>query len=184
MQQHVKVRGRTCDPPRTHDAFLYGAGDQLIGSLLLPSGTPDEQKKKGNKVKKTFLAKTPALAMLINDVQAAVKKKGYLRGLDGRQLNSRSAHSALNLLLQSAGAIVMKKATCIFWDDITHAGLANDVAQVLHIHDEFQLYAKTSLAHYVGAIAVDAIRKAGEYFKFRCPLDGEWKVGSNWADTH
>ena len=45
-------------------------------------------------------------------------------------------------------------------------------------------YVKTDLSHYVGAIAVDAIRKAGEHFKFRCPLDGEWKVGRNWAETH
>ena len=180
------VRGRTCDPPRTHDAFLYGAGDQLIGSLLLPSGTPDEQKKKGNKVKKTFLAKTPALAMLINDVQAAVKKKGYLRGLDGRQLNSRSAHSALNLLLQSAGAIVMKKATCILWEAIEREGFTygTDVAQVLHIHDEYQFYVREGLEERIGALAVQAIRDAGTFFNFRCPLDGEWQVGRNWAETH
>jgi len=31
---------------------------------------------------------------------------------------------------------------------------------------------------------VNAIRKAGDYFGFRCPLDGEYKVGNNWAETH
>lgn len=33
-------------------------------------------------------------------------------------------------------------------------------------------------------LAVEAIRKAGEYFNFRCSLDGEAKVGNNWAETH
>jgi len=37
-------------------------------------------------------------------------KKGWVTGLDGRKLHIRSEHSALNTLLQSAGAVVMKKA--------------------------------------------------------------------------
>ena len=36
-------------------------------------------------------------------------KRHYLRGLDGRILHVRSPHSALNLLLQSAGAIICKQ---------------------------------------------------------------------------
>ena len=36
--------------------------------------------------------------------------KGKLRGLDGRPLPVRSPHMALNTLLQSAGAVVMKQA--------------------------------------------------------------------------
>jgi hypothetical protein len=28
------------------------------------------------------------------------------------------------------------------------------------------------------------MRKAGEFFAFRCPIDGEFKVGGNWAETH
>lgn len=120
------------------------------------------------------------------DVQFAVKQNGHLRGLDGRILTSRSVHSALNLLLQSAGAVVMKKATCILWDDLTAAGFkyGADVVQVLHIHDEYQLYVRKGIEEQVGEIAVNAIRKAGDYFKFRCPLDGEYKVGANWKETH
>ncbi len=80
----------------------------------------------------------------------------------------------------------MKKATCILWDDLTAAGFkyGKDVVQVLHIHDEYQLYVRKGLEAQVGEIAVNAIRKAGDYFKFRCPLDGEYKVGANWKETH
>ena len=158
----------------------------LIGSLLLPDAPEAEQQKHGATVKKKFLKQTPALANLIRDVQYTVKEKGNLRGLDGRILNSRSVHSALNLLLQSAGAIVMKKATCILWEDLEAAGFkyGSDVVQVLHIHDEYQLYVRKGIEEQVGEIAVNAIRKAGDYFKFRCPLDGEYKVGANWKETH
>lgn len=167
-------------------SFLYGAGDAFIGSLLLPDASEAEQQKHGSTVKKQFLKQTPALASLIRDVQFAVKQNGHLRGLDGRILTSRSVHSALNLLLQSAGAIVMKKATCILWEDLEAAGFeyGSDVVQVLHIHDEYQLYVRKGLESQVGEIAVNAIRKAGDYFKFRCPLDGEYKVGANWKETH
>ena len=152
----------------------------------MPDASEAEQQKHGAKVKKKFLQQTPALANLIRDVQFTVKEKGNLRGLDGRILTSRSVHSALNLLLQSAGAVVMKKATCIMWEDLEAAGFkyGADVVQVLHIHDEYQLYVRKGLEEQVGEIAVNAIRKAGEYFKFRCPLDGEYKVGANWKETH
>lgn len=167
-------------------AFLYGAGDVLIGSLLKPEATEKEQRSTGKKVKAKFLAKTPALANLIKDVQRVAKNRGWLKGLDGRVLFVRSQHAALNLLLQSAGAVAMKKATCILWQDLKAAGLkhGDDVKQVLHVHDEYQLYVREGLEEQVGEIAVNAIRKAGEYFHFRCPLDGEYKVGRNWAETH
>ena len=39
-------------------------------------------------------------------------------------------------------------------------------------------------AHTVGEIAVEAIRQAGIDLNLNCPLDGEYNVGSNWAETH
>jgi len=33
-------------------------------------------------------------------------------------------------------------------------------------------------------MAVSSIQEAGLYFNFRLPLDGEFKVGANWAETH
>lgn len=167
-------------------AFLYGAGDKLLGSIIEPDADEAKQIRVGRKTRANFLKKTPALNQLITDVKTAVKKRGYLIGLDKRMLTARSEHSALNLLLQSAGAVVMKKATCLLWDELDRQGFkyGDDVVQVLHIHDEFQLYVRNGLEEQVGKIAVNAIKQAGEFFNFRCPLDGEYKVGKNWADTH
>jgi DNA polymerase I-like protein with 3'-5' exonuclease and polymerase domains len=59
-----------------------------------------------------------------------------------------------------------------------------DWAQVAHVHDEVQLIARKELADYVGQEAVKSFQQAGEYYNFRCPITGEYKVGNNWADTH
>jgi len=33
-------------------------------------------------------------------------------------------------------------------------------------------------------MGVRAIKLAGETLSLRCPLDGEYRVGNNWAETH
>ena len=80
----------------------------------------------------------------------------------------------------------MKKALCILNDDIEAKGwkINEDVAFVLNVHDEYQAEVKPELVEEYKVMAVEAIRKAGEYFGFRCPLDGEAKVGDSWYDTH
>lgn len=171
------------------DAYLYGAGDLLIGSLINPTIQDDPSKiKLGKEVKARFLKQTPALAMLLDDIQKAVKARGYLIGLDKRRLPIRSVHSALNTLLQSAGAIAMKLATCLFWETAEMAmswRFGDEVAQMAHIHDEFQLAVRDDIpSETVGNLAVKAIQDAGKAFNFRCPLDGEYKVGTDWAETH
>lgn len=105
------------DAKRFIYAFLYGAGDEKIGKLI------GEDAKAGKKIKKKFLDATPAIASLRHAVENALVypadyshgfrkqkwKRHYLLGLDKRHLHVRSVHSALNLLLQSAGALVCKK---------------------------------------------------------------------------
>ena len=59
-----------------------------------------------------------------------------------------------------------------------------DYAFVAHIHDEIQIQAKEEIADIIGQAAVTAFQQAGEYYDFRCPITGEYKVGQNWAETH
>lgn len=167
-------------------AFLYGSGPVNLGSIVAPTASEEEQRKIGTKMINSFLRKTPALKRLREDVKNAVKKRGYLVGLDGRHLHIRSSHSALNALFQSAGSIVVKKATVFLFRKLQEAGyeIGKDVMFVAHVHDEYQLHARADIAEHVGQLGVEAIREAGEYFNLRIPLDGEYKVGANWAETH
>jgi hypothetical protein len=161
-------------------AFLYGAGDEKIGSIV------GKGKVAGAALKAQFLAGLPALANLIKAIKATVRKQGFLRGLDGRKLHVRSEHAALNTLLQSAGAVVMKKALVLLDRKLQEDGLVPgvDYEFVANIHDEFQIEVSETYAEQVGKAATDAIFRAGAHFGFRCPLAGEFKIGNDWYETH
>jgi DNA polymerase I-like protein with 3'-5' exonuclease and polymerase domains len=157
-------------------ALIYGAGDPKLGIVL--GGDP----KKGKKSRANFYAAVPAFQKLKDDVERVVATKGKLKGIDGRPLIIRSAHAALNTLLQSAGAVVMKKACIIAHKEYAERNIL--VQQVASVHDEYQLMCSSSNADEAGRIMVKAIQKAGAEYGFRCPLDGEYRVGKNWAETH
>ena len=156
-------------------AFLYGAGDSKIGEVA-GGGS-----KRGRILKKNFLDNTPALKHLRSKV-ADSSKKGWVTGLDGRKLHIRSEHSALNTLLQSAGAVVMKKALVLLDEYAKQYKI--DYKFVLNVHDEFQCEVRDDQADFFGGLAVGAIIKAGKSFNLNCPLDGEYKVGKTWQQTH
>lgn len=140
----------------------------------------------------------PALAGLIKDLQGAFERNGSVRGLDGRRLFigatfdsrkdqwQRSNHKALNTLLQSAGAIVMKKALVLAYDSLQAQGLKPgvDFEVVLSVHDEYQVECLEKHAETIGKTLRQSIIDAGLHFKLRCPLDGEYKIGDSWAETH
>lgn len=180
-------------------ALLYGAGDFKLGTIVYDDMTEKQQA--------TFNAKTgrrerqlaalgkarrarlmeglPALGRLTAAVKDKAKKTQTLRGLDGRILLVRSDHAALNTLLQSGGAVVMKKALALL-DDAIHNNpdLAGRVDFMLNVHDEFQMETDPEIAELVGQLAADSIRLAGEHFNLKCPLAGEYDIGRNWAETH
>ena len=156
-------------------AFLYGAGDAKIGSIV--GGSSGD----GRKLKQRFLRNTPSLEALRERVGNAAQR-GHLKGLDGRKLWVRSEHAALNTLLQAAGAIVMKKALVLLEDYANQWKL--NYRFVGNIHDEVQTEVATKDAQKFGYLAVECLKAAGIHYSLRCPLDGEYKVGQTWAETH
>ena len=157
-------------------AFLYGAGDAKIGKVVGAGA------KEGQELKARFLSNTPSLKTLRESVGKIAKDKGTLPGLDGRRLQVRSDHAALNTLLQGAGAIVMKQALVLLDQKLSTLGI--DYKFVANVHDEMQLEVEEGFADLVGKLGVKAIQEAGLHFNMRCPLDGEYKVGNNWRETH
>ena len=156
-------------------AFLYGAGDAKIGSIV--GGTA----KDGKRLKEKFLSNTPALGRLRERVGVA-SGRGYVLGLDRRRVYVRSEHAALNTLLQSAGAIVMKKALQLLDEYATKWNI--DYKIIGNIHDEIQTEVRSDEADVFGRLATSCIEAAGLHYKLNCPLAGEYKVGDTWADTH
>ena len=161
-------------------ALLYGAGDQKMGQII--GGGAAE----GQKLKRKFFSSLPALARLQADVQRKVKHGGELKGLDGRILPIRSSHAALNMLLQSAGAVVMKVALVQLFHKINQLRWQHgrEYAFVANIHDEFQAEVLPDKAEAFGHLAVESITHAGKQLRMNVRLDGEFKIGNNWAETH
>ena len=156
-------------------AFLYGAGDAKIGTIVGGSA------RDGARLKERFLGNTPSLESLRERVVRA-SGRGYIRGLDGRRLHVRSGHAALNTLLQAAGAVVMKKALVIL--DKYAKEWELDYRFIGNVHDEVQTEVREAHADKFGWLGVECLKAAGIEFGLRCPLDGEYKIGENWSETH
>ncbi len=156
-------------------AFLYGAGPSKIGAIV--GGGAQE----GQRLIDSFLDNTPALKALRTKVDG-LAEKGYLPGLDGRKLFIRSAHAALNTLLQGAGAIVMKQSLVLLNKKLQKQKV--EAHFVANVHDEWQIEVRADQAELVGQLGVQAIQEAGEVLEMRCPLTGEYRVGNNWKETH
>ena len=156
-------------------AFLYGGGDARIGSIVGGSSAD------GRRLKAKFLKNTPALGALRERVVVAAGR-GFVFGLDRRKVSIRSEHAALNSLLQSAGAIIMKKALCILDEYATLHKI--DYKIIGNIHDEIQTEVATKDAERFGRLATASIEAAGLHYKLNCPLAGEYQIGDNWSETH
>ena len=164
-------------------AFIYGAGDAKIGTIIGGSRVA------GKRIKQQFLAANPALAQCIASTQAAAKR-GYLLGLDGRRITLRrdpftgeiQQHKALNTRLQCAGALVMKWSMVILDEWVRAAGL--DVLKVIDQHDESQNDCAPKDAPLMALLGPASIVLAGQMLNLNVPLAGDAKIGRNWAETH
>jgi len=156
-------------------ALIYGAGSKKIGSIIKRS------ERDGERVKEKFLRATPSFKRLRERVDGVAKKR-WLRGLDQRKILIRHPHAALNTLLQGAGACVMKKALTLVEEYVRSKHMK--AVPIVNVHDEFQYEVEESRAEEFGKLGVQAIINAGKELKIRCPLDGKYKIGNNWAETH
>lgn len=160
-------------------AMIYGAGNIKLGSIINPSAPSYKQETLGRSARNSFLDKINGYKILNQTIQDRLSTKGYLRAIDGRNIYVEKTHTALNYLLQSCGAIIMKQATVLFYERAKHL-----IKPCLHVHDEFQVICKNEDAHQVGELAVKSIQDTQSILGFKLRLDGEYKVGYSWDKTH
>lgn len=159
-------------------AMSYGGGDTKLGSILGGS------RALGKRARAGVMAGLPGLAGLTVEVKKKSKAQGWLKTLDGRRLWSRSEHSAVNLIFQGAGAILMKKAVVIMTELLDFHIEPEHWKLVAFSHDEVQIETAEAFGDTVRHLAIEAIRLAGEHFNLRVPLDADGAIGKTWADTH
>jgi DNA polymerase I-like protein with 3'-5' exonuclease and polymerase domains len=169
-------------------AVLYGAGHLKAGSIVDPNEKDEEVLRKlGRTAINSFMAEVPALKELKERIESQIAHNDHLVGLDRRILYCRSAFKGLNVLLQSAGAILMKQVVINIHDNIESALTLPHGAeweQVLMVHDEVQLVCSPKYTEQIRAQALAAFPQAQQFFGFLCDIEGDSRVGSNWSQTH
>jgi DNA polymerase-1 len=169
-------------------AVLYGAGHLKAGSIISPNEKDEEVLRKlGRTAINSFMNGVPALKSLKEKIDENIGSRGYLIGLDRRILYCRSAFKGLNVLLQSAGAILMKQVVINIHNNIEqNLGLTHgkDWEQVLMVHDEVQLVCNPRYTERIRDQAMAAFPQAQKFFGFQCEIEGDSRVGSDWSMTH
>ena len=169
-------------------AMLYGCGAAKAGTIIDPKEKNEEKLRVlGRNAIDGFLEGVPALRKLKDQVEETIATRGYLIGLDKRSLYCRSAFKGLNVLLQSAGAIIMKQVVINVNRNIKenlNLEYGQDWFQMLMIHDEIQIACNPKHTAAINEEALNAFPEAQQFFGFKCKIEGDSKVGSNWADTH
>jgi len=167
---------------------LYGAGALKAGTII----NPDEKdelvlRQLGSTAINSFMKGVPALKKLKQQIDETIGSRGYLRGLDRRVLHCRSAFKGLNVLLQSAGAILMKQVVVFAHNNIeTNLDLihGHNWEQLLMVHDEIQIACHPDYTETIREQAMMAFPQAQEFFGFQCLIEGDSRVGKTWAETH
>lgn len=186
------------DMKNTGYAYLFGAMDKKLGNM---NGGNESL---GKSIRQRLLTRVKGLGDADGAVQKEVKAKGYLVGLDGRRIYCTSLikdkttkkvigskpdpRKALNYQLQSWEAIICKRWIVDFYDYMQANGYVfgwdGDYVIVGYIHDELQVAARESLAETVGKALVHCAIHAGDHYNIRVKLGSDYKIGSNWAETH
>lgn len=172
--------------------IIYGCSPpKLASTLRIPI-------EKGKVALEAFWNANPALKQLKDSLRKFWIEKGnkkWILSIDGRRLYSRSEHSLINLLFQSAGAITMDYALLLLHNKFAPLKLDEYgrpfytykdkiVRRVGYWHDECEFEAQEEIAHEVSEILEWAMIETGKVLKMNIELKGESKIGNNWAETH
>lgn len=77
----------------------------------------------------------------------------------------------------------MKHAVPVWERELKGLGIGYKLVDF--VHDEWQTESyEEEEAKEIGRVQSDAITKVGEELGFTLPLEGEYKVGRNWYETH
>ena len=162
-------------------AMLYGAGALKIGLTYDDQLSETKAKKKGAELQEAFISAIDGYGSLLAAVKKAAER-GYIKAIDGRQIDVASPHKALNALLQSSSAVIAKRWMLINQETIKSTNIA--ARQLAFIHDELQFDCSKEHAEQLSTSLVFSAAAAGEYYNLRIPIGAEAKIGRDWSEVH
>lgn len=158
--------------------FLYGGGDEKFGKTIGCSA------HKARQTKNKLLANIPGLKKVVENCKFDTLDKGYVKPFNWRPVFVRKEHAALNTLLQSSGAHIAKAWACVADQRLRLEIGQENFNWVASVHDELQIECRSDVANKIGKILCESATTAGELLKCSCKIEAEYKVGTNWSETH
>jgi len=171
-------------------AFIYGAGDRKLGAIARSDKAYTNKYIKilelGKQIRDSLNRSMSGIAELTKMLKLTLKSRDYIYGLDGRKVPIRSEHASLNSLIQSAGAIVMKKCLIKWWYRIHQRGLKydRDFKLCANVHDEIVLQCRPEIADELGREFNTQMAEVAKSYNIKCELPMSYEVGSNWSEIH
>ena len=165
---------------RSTYAILYGSGDENLGRINGGS------RVLGRAIRRAFADEIKGMDPLLKALEHFRRTTGNLKSLDGRRVAIRHSHAALNTLLQSAGATVIRWWTVLLEEECIKRGMTpgKDWCMVAHVHDEIQASLDPKLQDaYTDAVNA-AFTRTSKALGLRLDLAGDTHFGPNWASTH
>jgi DNA polymerase-1 len=166
-------------------AYIFGGGDAKAGLIL----TGARNATIGKKAKTIFASRIPGFAKLNSKLRKQFEltktkygaRKAHILGIDGRPIYADSNHKLLNYLLQSCEKITCAAAVGRAMSILDAKGF--DWQPCIFYHDELQFYVREDQAEEAAVIAAESFREAPKMFGVTL-MDGEAKIGNNWAECH
>jgi hypothetical protein len=166
-------------------AYLFGAGPEKLSLILADVRDKGMGEAATQKFMKGIVGLDKLKATLEKSFDATRSRFGddnsFIRGVDGRIIFVKSRHQLLNYRLQSIEGITCKAAAVYFKEKAAEIGLQYNF--LLHYHDEIAIECPLSEATRAKELAAEAFREAPKWFGIEC-MDGEAKIGHNYAEVH
>lgn len=164
-------------------SLMMGAGGELLAADQAQFGTKMSSRE-GDAKKKALIASIPGFNELIAKLQKDLADNGRITLCDDTPLLVPSPHMVIPYLLQGDESRLMKKALIFTDKEIARRKLQAHCLKVADIHDEWQWRVRNPYVEEFIAFTLPCFLKAGESFNYRIPIEGDFKVGKTWAETH
>ena len=157
-------------------AIIFGAGNAKCASII--RGDIEE----GKKVRDKLISGIPNFEALIEKAQESARQQGWILGLDGRKVFAEEPYKAVNYLIQSAEAILMKNTVLEINKMLTEEEIP--YKQLLFYHDEVSLEINPEDVEKVTKILQHCFREVPKRFGVDIMEAGEVKVGRDYYAVH
>lgn len=168
---------------KAYYTLLMGGGGAKLAMDQAQFGTKLTAKE-GTELRDKMIASIPGFGELIKELERELERTGRITLCDGTPILVPSPHMVIPYLLQGDESRLMKRAMVYVDEEVRRAKIVQHVLKVADIHDEHQYRVRNEYVEDFVSIAMPCFRRSGESFKYLLPIDGDYKIGKTWSQTH